>query len=369
MEPVKHHHHFRKDLLERSDRVAMCERYVVDLLLNTSLPDSQRESSVAWELKHHSGVTQMARLLARKRGLPLDQCTVGSLLHDIYVIVEGKYKDHAHLGAPIAANILTEVGGFNSDEADQVFRIVYYHSDKDDWSDDPFKEFGKDADILDIFLYPGPYGEYLTIKSIPVFAHYLKRAKRIWTELGLPSDPRYDLLENYKPSWFDRLFVISSEEMTTLLASLFHLTSLPKQEGLCPPSFCLVPGNVLVSSPSPRGFDGSQTTWEFHGNRDSWHGYIESAREIDSGESSRRFFDGLGRMIADQSDTIIETRLVFAEATSQDHLKAKDLLERSQNNASAIVLWPLADLFEVIGVPSDSARLRELGVPQYRSAQ
>src|SRR5947209_4174533 len=102
MNQLKEYHHFKKDMIESSDRVSRSERYVVDLLLNSKLSDSQRESSTAFELKHQADVTQMARILARKRGLPVDACSVGALLHDIYVIVDGKYQDHAHLGGPIA---------------------------------------------------------------------------------------------------------------------------------------------------------------------------------------------------------------------------------------------------------------------------
>src|ERR1051325_106157 len=116
MELAKRHHHFKKALIEPTDRVSLCERYVIDSLLNSSLPDSQRESSIAWELKHHAGVTQMARLLARKRGLPIDVAAVGALLHDIYVILYGTYKDHAHQGGPIAVDILGQIGGFSPEE-------------------------------------------------------------------------------------------------------------------------------------------------------------------------------------------------------------------------------------------------------------
>lgn len=360
MEPVKHHHHFRKDLIEPSDRVALCEWYVVDVLLNTSIPDSQRESSIAWELKHHTGVTQMARLLARKRGLPMETCTVGSLLHDIYVIIEGKYKDHAHLGAPIATRIMGEVGGFEPEEIDQVFRTVYYHSDKDDWSDDPFKEFGKDADILDIFLYPGPYAEYLMIKSLPVLSHYLLRAKRIWTELGLPEDPRYNLLENYNPAWFERLFSISPEAMEKVLASILYLTSLPKESGWCPPSFCLLLGDAIVAAMFE--FYGSRPTWGFYGNRHTWNMFLESALDSDLSSSDKAMLTKLKQSISGGGRGVIsEWRSVVPKLKSDD-LKTSQLVNQASNSERAIVFWPLADLFEIIDSPSNSNRLRELGV-------
>jgi hypothetical protein len=351
MELVKHHHHFRKELIEPSDRVALCERYIIDELLTTTLPDSGRESSIAWELKHHSGVTQMARLLARKRGLPLDTCTVGALLHDVYVIVHGSYANHAHLGAPIAARILGEVGGFDSEETNQVFRIVYDHSDKHILSDDPFEEFGKDADILDIFLYPGPYAEYLLIKPLPVLYHYLARAKKIWAEIGLPTDPRYDLLKNYSPSWFSHLFSATHGLIKDILATLLHASSLPKEGGYSPPAFCLLPKSV----------NGS-LVFEFHGNKSSWEEFCEIVPEDLFPSSSRA---ALGKLLTTPPSTIID----MAEALLSPHglnpeavSTASHLLESPDNNHRAFIFWPLSDLYEVIDNASDSTRLRELGV-------
>jgi hypothetical protein len=302
----------------------------------------------------------MARLLARKRGLPMDTCTVGSLLHDIYVITEGTYKDHAHLGAPIAASILREVGGFDPEETDQVFRIVYYHSDKDDWSDDPFKEFGKDADILDIFLYPGPYAEYLMIKSLPVLSHYLLRAKKIWTELGLPADPRYNLLENYSPSWFEQLFSISPAAMEKVLASILHLTSFPKETGWCPPSFCLLSGNSITSSLFE--FHGSGPTWGFYGNRHSWEAFLDGASDSELSRHKAVLTEMRQSISGRARGVISEWQSVLPDLKPEERTKAQQLVNNSHSDERAIVFWPLADLYEVINSPSDSTRLRELGV-------
>ena len=96
-----HHYNDRVPDAELT-RVELLERRVVaNLLKPTSLPDGERESSVAFELKHSSGALQFGRALARKRALNPGTAAAGMLLHDIYVIEEGKYKDHAALGAPI----------------------------------------------------------------------------------------------------------------------------------------------------------------------------------------------------------------------------------------------------------------------------
>lgn len=201
MREITDFHHFREDELKDGDRVARCERWVVQTLIESPLGDEGRESSIAFELKHHHSVAQFARVLARKREMPLDPCTVGALLHDVYVIVEGRYADHAHQGTPIALGVMDEIGGFSGEEKDMVERIVYFHSDKHEWTDDPFVEFGKDADVLDCFLYPGAFGFYLRHKPLGVFAHYLRRADLVWSELGLPKDPRFAILDGYEEGW------------------------------------------------------------------------------------------------------------------------------------------------------------------------
>ena len=170
MLPLIDYHHFRNDMIAlATDRATRYERYIIDLLLGSNVQDDRRESSVAFELKHHHSTAQFARLLARQRNLPIDVCTVGALLHDVHVIKNGDYKDHAHKSARIASEILDELGGFSESERKQIISIIYNHSDKDIWSDDPFEEFGKDADILDCFLYPNTFGYYLKHKKTQVF--------------------------------------------------------------------------------------------------------------------------------------------------------------------------------------------------------
>src|SRR3989338_2414547 len=134
---LKDFHHYKGDELSRSEKV---ERKVAELLLTSSLADSERESSIIWELKHSSGCVQIARILAQKRDLNVEISEVASILHDIYVIVEGKYKDHGKLGAPIARKILEETGGFNEKEIETITQAVVHHSEKEIYSDDPYIE-------------------------------------------------------------------------------------------------------------------------------------------------------------------------------------------------------------------------------------
>ena len=181
----KDFHHYKGNELSRSEKV---ERKVAELLLASQLADSERESSIIWELKHSSGCAQIARILAQKRNLDVEISEVSSILHDIYVIVEGKYKDHAKLGAPIAEDILKEVGGFSDDEIGRITQAVVHHSEKEIYSDDPYIELVKDVDVFDCSLYKNAEGFYRLHKPEHIFNEYIKRIKKVREELGLPPE-------------------------------------------------------------------------------------------------------------------------------------------------------------------------------------
>ncbi len=297
-------HHFRAGEIPAEDRVARCELWVVKTLLESELDDERRESSIAFELKHHHSVGQFARVLARKRELPVDSCTVGALLHDIYVIEEGKYADHAHLGAPLALAAMDAVGGFSTEEKVAVERLVYHHSDKHVWSDDPFAEFGKDVDVLDCFLYPGAFGFYLRHKPLPVFAHYLRRAIHVWEELGIPADPSFRILDDYGPGWLGLTQTLGRDDGRRLVAGI-----LGEGGTATPPFFLQCIGDSVTIAVSPR------------------------RRDLLAAVPSSRY--GSGR----EADVLIDT---------------------SERSAAGVLVLPALASFEVI--PRDSERFAELGL-------
>lgn len=179
---LKDFHHYKGNELTPSEKV---ERKVVELLLTSNLSDNKRESSIVWELKHSSGCCQIGRILAQKRKLDITISEVASLVHDIYVIVEGRYKDHAKLGAPIAEKILKEIGGFSDKEIKIIIEAVAHHSEKEIYSDNPYIELVKDVDVFDCSLYRGAEGFYKIHKPEPIYNEYVKRIKNVRRELGL----------------------------------------------------------------------------------------------------------------------------------------------------------------------------------------
>ena len=183
---VGYYHHFKGENLSPTEKV---ERKVVELLLHSNVPDEKRDSSIIFELKHSSECVQVARILAQKRGLDITLSEAAAALHDIYVIVTGSYSNHAQLGAPMAIEILEEVGGFTQSDIQTISDAVFHHSEKEFYSDDLYIELIKDADVFDCSFYRNSEAEYRCVKSPEIFTHYEKRVKNVRKELGLPEEP------------------------------------------------------------------------------------------------------------------------------------------------------------------------------------
>ena len=179
---LKDYHHFKGNDLSRFEKV---ERKVIELILASKIPNSKREDSIVFELKHAAGCTQIARILAQKRKLNIDISDTAATLHDIYTIINGTYKNHAKLGSSIARSILLEIGGFSNKEIEIITQAVEHHSEKEIYSDDPYIELVKDVDVFDCSLYKGAEGFYRLHKPENIFKEYVNRIKRVRQELGL----------------------------------------------------------------------------------------------------------------------------------------------------------------------------------------
>lgn len=175
------YHHFVGEGLNRSEKV---QAWIVNELLNSKLSNKKRESSIQWELKHSSGVIQMARLLAQKRNVNEELAEIAAGLHDIYVIIEGKYDQHAKKGAPIARNLLENSEQFSKIEINKICNAIANHSDKHIDSQDSLVELIKDADCFDCFFYGDSVYDY---KPPELLKYYYKRIIKIRNEFDLPT--------------------------------------------------------------------------------------------------------------------------------------------------------------------------------------
>ncbi|HLD24516.1 MAG TPA: HD domain-containing protein [Patescibacteria group bacterium] len=185
---LKDYHHFKGDELNRSERV---QRLVTEMILKSDISDDKRESSVVWELKHHAGCVEIGRILAIKRNLNVELAEIMCVLHDVAAIQTGSYKNHAKIGAEIAKKILEDTKEFTSGEIRTITGAIAHHSDKDVYSDKPYVELVKDADVFECSLYQGAEGFYKLHKPSDVFAAYRKRIVNVREELGLPPEPAF----------------------------------------------------------------------------------------------------------------------------------------------------------------------------------
>jgi len=112
-------------------------------------------------------------MLALKRGLDVELCTIIGLLHDIYTYKVGYVKDHALLGSVEAENLLRDLEIFTEEEIETVRNAIIHHSDKK-IKHDKYSELIKDADILQNSLY-----------NKAVETKHGKRLKKILKSLGV----------------------------------------------------------------------------------------------------------------------------------------------------------------------------------------
>jgi putative nucleotidyltransferase with HDIG domain len=118
-------------------------RKYVDSELNKLEDADKRNSAIA----HLYGVSLAATMIAKKRGLDTELASMAAMLHDLYAYKSGSYDDHAHKGAYLARQILSELELTNEAETEIICSAIYNHDDKLE-IDNPMDELLKDADVI-----------------------------------------------------------------------------------------------------------------------------------------------------------------------------------------------------------------------------
>ena len=149
-------------------RLEMVRTEVDEILLCQPNVKERRDGYV-----HLYGVAQNCTLLAIKRGLDIELCTIIGMLHDIFTYKYEYVKNHAVLGMDEAEKILQKLGVFSDEEINIVITAIGYHSDKTK-KDDKYSEMVKDADLMQNSLYDTTF----EIK-------HPKRLKKVLSKLGL----------------------------------------------------------------------------------------------------------------------------------------------------------------------------------------
>jgi uncharacterized protein len=150
-------------------RLAVVRNEIDHLLLNQSNDNKNLDVYI-----HLYGVAQNCSILAIKRGLDVELCTIIGMLHDIHTYKFGYVKEHASLGAIEAEKILRDLELFSEEEIEVAKNAIYNHSDKKTVHD-KYSELIKDADVLQNSLF--------NYTAFPI--KNKKRLKKVFKNLGI----------------------------------------------------------------------------------------------------------------------------------------------------------------------------------------
>ncbi|MBU3143798.1 HD domain-containing protein [Clostridium sp. CF012] len=151
------------------DRLEMV-RDIVDEILRQQLNKEKSRCGFV----HLYGVASLCGLLALKRNLNSELCSIAGMLHDISSYKTGDYVDHAKLSSDETKGIMGELCCFTEEEIAIICEMILNHSDKQTING-IYSELLKDADVLQHYLYN---------TSFEINDHERKRLTRIIEELG-----------------------------------------------------------------------------------------------------------------------------------------------------------------------------------------
>lgn len=120
---------------------------VVDSIV-LNLPNKElRKDAVV----HLYGVSQLAIMIATKRGLDPELASIAGLLHDLYRYQHPDCFNHALSGSMLARQLLEREAFMNDEEIHLICKAIEYHSQKE-IIHGPLDEVLKDADALQHYL-------------------------------------------------------------------------------------------------------------------------------------------------------------------------------------------------------------------------
>ncbi|NPD89544.1 MAG: HD domain-containing protein [Asgard group archaeon] len=160
---------------------------ILTLLLNEAKSSTvdKRDQTLEWSINHMFSCSQLAKLLAHKRGLDMELSGIAGAIHDIAIIRTGIFKDHGPAGAPMVREILeaynvnygAKKGELKEEEIELIVEATHQHTDKKNYTDHKFIELIKDADSLDRFLH-----------SKDTYAFYSVRCRNSLKDLNIDFD-------------------------------------------------------------------------------------------------------------------------------------------------------------------------------------
>jgi uncharacterized protein len=146
------------------------------------LDNEGRDLKIEWNIMHMYSSTQLAKLLAIKRGMNPELAALTAILHDIATVETMKKERHAEIAEPYIRKAVerfnngpgTKVSVITEDEVNKIIKAVIEHSNKQKHSDDMLTELLKDVDSLDRYLH-----------GIETDDAYLERCNKAMKELNM----------------------------------------------------------------------------------------------------------------------------------------------------------------------------------------
>lgn len=146
------------------------------------LDDEGRDLSIKWNMMHMYSSSQLAKIIALRRGMDMELASIAATLHDIAVIVSKKKDNHAERAEEYVRKAIKEfndkngekLGKINDEEVELLIKAISQHSNKEEYTDDLFVELLKDIDSVDRYLH-----------GIKSEGAYVDRCRQVFKELGI----------------------------------------------------------------------------------------------------------------------------------------------------------------------------------------
>ena len=173
----------KKNVIKERLPVRRLNRILAMLLSEMKdLADEGRDLPIRWSLMHMYSSSQLAKLLAIRRGIDPELAGIAAALHDIGVVMTKKHEGHAEAALPYVYDFVerynresgTKLSTMIQEETEAIVKAVVQHSEKELNSNDPFVELLRDVDSLDAYLH-----------GVEIEGGRLERCKKVMKELGI----------------------------------------------------------------------------------------------------------------------------------------------------------------------------------------
>ncbi len=119
-----------------------------------------RRFPIVWSSHHMYSTSQLAKVLALKRGIDPELAGITGALHDIFTLLTGSSTDHALRAEKHIREIISDYNEnwkenlpeITKEELELIVKSILGHSDKLTVSESPMAELIKDADTFDAYL-------------------------------------------------------------------------------------------------------------------------------------------------------------------------------------------------------------------------